>query len=133
MPDRSFSHLAVVETNPAALTALMTAIRRALDVVEAETLALRDNASADLKVFEHRKSQVLLDLERARQAVPAYALTEDIKELLERLRLALQDNMTLLFRHLSAVKEISDLVAQSMLDAESDGTYARPLSETQHD
>lgn len=133
MPDRSFSHLAVVETNPAALTALIAAIRRALDVVEAETLTLRDNASADLKTFEHRKSQVLLDLERARQAVPAYALTEDIKELLERLRLALQDNMTLLFRHLSAVKEISDLVAQSMLDAESDGTYARPLPEAQHD
>jgi len=120
-------------SNPVAEAILKAAIHRALNVVEAETRALRDGGGTDLKAFEYRKSQALLDLSRARQSVSSTALGQEIRDLLESLRVSLKDNMQLLSRHLAAVKEIADLVAQSMLDAESDGTYARPMPECHHD
>lgn len=112
---------------------LAMAIRRALDIVTAETLALRDNPATDLRAFEYRKSQALLDLTRARQALPPEALDEDIEDLLRQLKLALDDNMTLLSRHLSAVGEIAEILADAILEAESDGTYAQPFLGGEHD
>jgi hypothetical protein len=120
-------------SNPVAEAILKASIHRALNVVEAETRALREGGGTDLKSFEYRKSQALLDLSRARQSVSSSALGQEIRDLLESLRIALKDNLQLLSRHLTAVKEIADLVAQSMLDADSDGTYARPFPEYHHD
>ncbi|WP_346907391.1 hypothetical protein [uncultured Roseibium sp.] len=120
-------------SSPVAEAILKAAIHRALNVVEAETRALRDGGGTDLKSFEYRKSQALLDLSRARQTVSSTGLGQEIRDLLENLRLALKDNLLLLSRHLAAVKEIADLVAQNMLDADSDGTYARPFPEYLHD
>lgn len=123
----------LIIANPAAEATLVASIQRALDVVEAESQALRSGAAPDLRTFEYRKSQALLDLSRARQAIPANALGQDIRDMLGRLRGELTDNMNLLSRHLSAVKEIADLLAQSLLDADSDGTYDRPVPEFCHD
>ncbi|MTI45902.1 hypothetical protein E1178_20045 [Roseibium hamelinense] len=108
---------------------LAAAIRRALDVVTSETVALRENPSTNLQSFEYRKSQALLDLTRARQAIPADALDSDIEDLLYQLRLALDDNMSLLSRHLNAVGEIAEMLAEAILEADSDGTYQQPIPE----
>lgn len=108
---------------------LAVAIRRALEVVTAETLALRDDPSTGLQAFEYSKSQALLELTRARQALPPEALDADIEDLLQQLKYALDDNMALLARHLDAVGEIAELLAEAILEAESDGTYGRPFTE----
>lgn len=126
MSERKERGGALTLANPVGEATLIASIKRALDVVEAESRALRAGGGTDLKAFEYRKSQALLDLSRARQSVPSAVLGQNSKELLGHLRAALTDNMSLLSKHLSAVKEIADLVAQSMLEADSDGTYARP-------
>jgi len=108
---------------------LATTVRRAISVVRAETEALRETPNADLKPFEHRKSQVLLDLSRARGALPLDEVSEEVEKLLTDLRESLSENMTILERHMKAVSEVSDLLARVMLEADSDGTYARPKHE----
>ncbi|MTH98272.1 hypothetical protein [Roseibium sp. RKSG952] len=98
-----------------------------------ETLALRDNPATDVQQFEHRKSQALLDLTKARQSIPVEAFDADIEDLLKQLRLALDDNMSLLSRHLSAVGEITDMLAEVILEQDSDGTYQQIVPEPVND
>jgi len=120
-----------VERSPGSqnVVVLATTVRRAISVVRAETEALRETPNADLKPFEHRKSQVLLDLSRARGALPLDEVSEEVEKLLTELRESLSENMTILERHMTAVREVSDLLARVMLEADSDGTYTRPQHE----
>lgn len=112
--------------------ALIAAISKAHAVVEAETRALRDQASLDLRAFEHRKSQALLELTRAsRGLLPAGVETlrgTPVAEELGRLRDALDANMALLAKHLDAVREIAEVISRAMLEAESDGTYSERVA-----
>ncbi|ADZ72280.1 hypothetical protein SL003B_3861 [Polymorphum gilvum SL003B-26A1] len=112
----------------AVLAPLHAAIARAQAVVEAETEALRRRAGIDLKSFEYRKSQALLDLDRARRSLPSEGLDRRTSEQLGMLRMRLDENMALLSTHMSAVREIADVIAKAMLEADSDGTYSRPGS-----
>lgn len=118
-------------TGPAG-DALVAAISKAHAVVEAETRALRDQASLDLRAFEHRKSQALLELTRAsRGLLPAGVESlrgTPVAEELGRLREALDANMALLAKHLDAVREIAEVISRAMLEAESDGTYSERLA-----
>ncbi|MFD1695838.1 hypothetical protein [Roseibium aestuarii] len=106
------------------LAAFSVALRRATDAVEAETACLRAGRHRDLKSFEHRKSQVLLDLSRLHASLPRGRKDGLVEERLRDLRRALSENMTLLDRHMQAVQEITDLLARTLLAADSDGTYA---------
>lgn len=117
----------------AAVITLTAAIRRALDAVTLETEALRSGNQADLRTFEHRKSQALLDLARARASIPPLLHDEEIAGLLRQLKSALSANMALLEHHMKAVQEITELLARSMLEADSDGTYSRRLGGASHD
>ena len=109
----------------ATMMALTVAIKRTLSAVQAETQVLRSGEHGSLKTFEHRKSQALLDLARARASLPSQLQDEETSDLLQDLKEALADNMQLLAHHMKAVQEITELLAQSMLDADSDGTYSR--------
>ncbi|GGB53789.1 hypothetical protein GCM10011316_27280 [Roseibium aquae] len=121
------SGLSAIKPSPSSAEAVLAAtVRRAISVVRAETAALRETPNADLAPFEHRKSQVLLDLSRARGALTLEEVSEEIEILLQDLRVSLAENMTILDRHMKAVQEVSDLLSRVMLEADSDGTYRRP-------
>ncbi len=59
--------------------------------------------------------------------MPTEAPDEVIRSRLPRLRSKLSRNQELLAIHLAAAREISDVLAQAMRDAESDGTYSAAI------
>jgi hypothetical protein len=116
-----------LETAPPAYEMLIRAIERLEEVVEAETAALRKRASIDLKEFNNRKSQGLLDLSKALRSFPNAQGDPLIVNLLVPLRAKLDDNCAVLKMHLDAVREISSVVAEVIRDSESDGTYTASI------
>ncbi|MEI2385835.1 hypothetical protein [Breoghania sp. JC706] len=111
--------------------ALYVAIERANSAVVAETQALRNRAGVDLRDFERRKSQALLDLTRAGSTIGEGPADAALVERLGVLRGSLEDNMKLLSTHLRAVREISELISRALIEAESDGTYTSQLGRGQ--
>ena len=111
--------------------ALYVAIERANSAVVAETKALRNRAGVDLRDFERRKSQALLDLTRAGSTIGEGPADAALVERLGVLRGSLEDNMKLLSTHLRAVREISELISRALIEAESDGTYTSQLGRGQ--
>ena len=111
--------------------ALVVAIERANAAVTAETQALRKRAGVDLRDFERRKSQALLDLTRAGRNIGEGPEDKALVEHLRKLRMSLDDNMRLLSTHLTAVREISEMISRSLIEADSDGTYSRQLGRGQ--
>lgn len=113
-----------MKVSTAYIAAFSSAVVKATEAVEAETAALRKGQHRELKAFEYRKSKMLLDLTRSHAALPANLVDEELEIRLKGLRAALADNMGLLKLHMQAVKEITDLLARSLLEADSDGTYS---------
>ena len=107
------------------IQALFMAIQRANDAVASETKALRQSVRVDLREFERRKSQALLDLTRAGENIAEGPFGPELAETLHTLRSNLKDNMQLLSTHLQAVREISEMISRSLIEADSDGTYTR--------
>lgn len=117
-------------SDPALCAPLVIAVTRAIETVRAETRTLRANPTSDLRSFEYRKSQALLDLTRAREKVPPALYSEDLRAALSRFKMELDENMQLLQLHKDAVSEVVDTLSKTMIDLESDGTYAAPFPET---
>ncbi|WP_321503968.1 hypothetical protein [Breoghania sp.] len=107
------------------MRALFLAIQRANEAVTSETTALRQGVRVDLRDFERRKSQALLDLTRAGENLAEGPFGPEVAETLGMLRNNLKDNMQLLSTHLQAVREISEMISRSLIEADSDGTYTR--------
>lgn len=107
--------------------ALNEAMERIGAVIESETEALRELRVVDLQDFNNRKSRGLLDLMRAVRALEGGRLDEVTASRLKALRAKLDDNQAALAMHLSAAREITTLVAQTIRDSESDGTYSNRL------
>ena len=59
-----------------------------------------------------------------RREVPI-ATERALRPLLRRLSQALQTNSHLLKHHITAVGEVSDIIVNSLREADSDGTYSR--------
>lgn len=108
------------------LSLVESAIERLEEAVEQETAALRSRAGADLREFNDRKSQGLLELTRAMRHIEG-APEPALATRLSRLRAKLEINSTELKMHLEAVREISAVMADVMRNAESDGTYSRSI------
>lgn len=104
-----------------------TRVDRAIEylgaIVDQETDALRTRAAIDLAEFNTRKNQGLLELNRALRALDAGS-SASIAVRLASLRAKLEVNRALLQTHLEAVREVASVVAQSIRDSESDGTYS---------
>jgi hypothetical protein len=99
-------------------------IERLEEVVEQETAALRGRTAVDLKDFNTRKSQGLLELNRALRALDAGpAGDEALRARLAGLRGKLDANRAVLEVHLAAVREVATALADAIRDADSDGTY----------
>lgn len=104
---------------------VQNAIERLEIVVDEETAALRSMASVDLKEFNNRKSQGLLELTRALRAFDGGEVEQVLRPQLESLRTKLETNQSVLKMHLEAVQEISTVMATAIRDIESDGTYSQ--------
>lgn len=114
---------AVVAPSPAVLAFLAT-VDRVEAVLEAETRALGQQAAIDLTEIGNRKRQGLLDMTRMLGAAAATGGVPEIRERLARFSVALRRNQAALGTQLRAVREIADIVAQAIRDAEWDGTYS---------
>lgn len=100
-------------------------IDRLEDILVEETHALRSRRSPDLREFNNRKSQALLELSRVARLLGSGPLDDDLQGRLTELRRKLEDNLGVIRMHLDAVKEIAAVVSGSIQDAQSDGTYSR--------
>ena len=103
---------------------LERAIERLEEVVDQETAALRSRAGIDLADFNNRKSQGLLDLNRALRSHDGLARDKAALARLAGLRAKLDANRAVLKTHLDAVREVANVLADAIRDTELDGTYS---------
>jgi hypothetical protein len=103
------------------------AVERLGAVLDQETAALRNHVAVDLSEFNDRKSQGLLDLNRALRLFEGGPVDQATLTRLSDLRVKLESNTSVLRLHLEAVREISDVMANAIRDAESDGTYSASI------
>lgn len=106
------------------LEAVLTqAINRLESVLAGETYALRDGLTIQLGETTNRKNQSLLELTRIARGLDPAAVTPNLKIRLSGLKERLADNRRVLGLHMQAADEITGLIARTIADAESDGTY----------
>jgi hypothetical protein len=110
--------------NAAASSAFEKCIERLQDVVDQETAALRHRTAADLREFNNRKSQGLLELSRSLRHFQGAPPSNAVLARLAVLREKLDANRAVLKLHLEAVREVSTVMAEAIRDADSDGTYS---------
>lgn len=103
---------------------LKDALARIETIIDTETAALRELKVVDLKEFNNRKSRGLLDLTRAIRALDGERPDAATTNRLKLLRAKLEANQAALTMHLTAAKEITTIVARTIRDSESDGTYS---------
>jgi hypothetical protein len=103
---------------------LLASLKRLEGTIAAETEALLAHRPIDLEAVNRRKSQSLLELTRLTRGLDPEQLDAPVRDQLLRLRGALERNQDVVGLHLRAVEEISGIVAESIREAESDGTYS---------
>lgn len=119
------------ESHPAIVfDAFINAVERLERLLDRETAMLIEHQPIALDDFNHKKSHGLLELSRAMDAMRG--LDRDSHGLdpnapLARLRVKLQKNLTILQMHLDAVGAITAIIAHTIQEHESDGTYTPEL------
>ncbi len=111
---------------PTAIEALVNSVDRLERLLDEENAALRAHRLATLEDFNHKKSQALLEWHRTIGTAdrPRFGdLGVDLKPRLARLRQKLQDNLAMLQTHLDAGEAVAAIIARSIEEHESDGTY----------
>ncbi len=103
-------------------------IQRLEEIVDQETMALRSGKTVNLKEFNDRKSQALLELTRASRQMQGGAPDPALAKLVGALKVKLAVNQAALKMHLEAVREISTSLSDAIRQAESDGTYTQAIS-----
>jgi flagellar biosynthesis/type III secretory pathway chaperone len=109
--------------NRAVLDSIRHAASRLVELLDQETAALRKRNTGDLKDFNNRKAQALLDLDRATRMLQGERPDEATLRLISTLREKLDLNQHVLSMHIEAVREIASVIADAIQEAESDGTY----------
>lgn len=100
-------------------------LQRIEKLVDRETVALRSRAPIDYREFNNGKSQALLELNLAIRSLGATTLDAELIERLKILRGKLETNRVVLRMHLDAVREIANVVSETIQDREWDGTYSQ--------
>ncbi len=103
-------------------------IQRLEDIVDQETAALNARKAINLKDFNDRKSQALLELTRMLRTLQGGPPNPVVAERVQGLKSKLAVNQAVLKLHLEAVKEISTSLADAIRNSESDGTYTPSIS-----
>ena len=109
----------------ASIATFMAVVGRVEAVVEAETEGFTRNLKLDMAALNQRKRQGLLELSRVMRNLPALGPNAAARERLARFAGKLETNRIVLDRQLRALREVADIVARSLKEAESDGTYSR--------
>jgi hypothetical protein len=106
---------------------LEISIQRLEEIVEQETVALQTRQAVNLKEFNDRKSQALLELTRSLRNLGASGPPQSptLAARVGSLKAKLATNQAVLKVHLEAVREISTTLADAIRHAESDGTYSQ--------
>ena len=107
---------------------LNQAINRLEAVLAGETNALRAGRRLDLGETSNRKNQSLLELTRIARGIEAGTLSDAMRARMGILRARLEDNRSVLRLHMEATDEIAGMIARSMADADSDGTYGASVN-----
>lgn len=107
-------------------TIVMT-IERVKSVIDEDTQFLKSGDLTDVAKYSERKNRSLIELNRALKMMPQdQSASERLEIYLKPLRVKLAENADLLSARLNAIREVSDLIAQAIKDAQSDGTYGAP-------
>ncbi|KRE15747.1 hypothetical protein ASE63_16010 [Bosea sp. Root381] len=104
-----------------AIWPVLDRLEQALDHETAELMTLR---SADFNRLNEIKSRLLLDASRAIRAIEGEVTDGRLIARLSTLRLKLEHNRLAIGMHLDAVREIASAMTETLIDAESDGTYS---------
>ena len=108
-----------------ALAAFLAIVERVEAVLDAETEVLTRNVPTDISDLGHRKRQGLLEMSRIMRSAASSGAQVEMRERLGRFSVKLERNRAVLGTQLRAVREIADIIALTMRDSESDGTYSR--------
>jgi hypothetical protein len=100
-----------------------TVVDRLQEVIEFETNALSRHIAIDLGELNRKKRHGMLELSRLLRGFGDGA-PEEIRDRMTELGAALERNRAVLEVQLGAMREIADIIAQVMRDAEWDGTYS---------
>lgn len=109
---------------PSALPIFIAVVDRVEAAVDAETEALSRNLPLDAAELNRRKRQGLLELNRIMRTFAGTGPQPEARDRLGRLAGKLERNRHVLDMQLRAVREIADIIARSIKEAESDGTYS---------
>jgi hypothetical protein len=109
---------------PPGVATFLAVVDRLESVLDAETAALKGRLPLDMAEIGNRKRQGLLEMNRALRATSAGQPRPEVRERLTRFAVAVERNRAALGTQLRAVREIADIIAQTLMDAESDGTYS---------
>lgn len=103
-------------------------LQRLEEIVDQETAALKARKAINLKDFNDRKSQALLELTRMLRTVQGAEGGPDVAKRVGSLKAKLVINQQALKVHLEAVREISTTLSDAIRHADSDGTYTQAIS-----
>lgn len=111
--------------------AISTLLDRLEDAIDAEMLALGDLQTGGFDIFCRQKSRILLELSRLVRVAGVEPLNPILASRLDIVRAKLERDQSLLGIHLTAAKEIAEIIANSLREADSDGTYSAPFASTE--
>jgi site-specific DNA-cytosine methylase len=118
----------MLQTSSAISSTIELSIQRLEDIVDQETAALKTRKAINLKDFNDRKSQALLELTRMLRTLQGGPPNAIVAERVQGLKSKLAVNQAVLKLHLEAVREISTSLADAIRHSESDGTYTPSIS-----
>lgn len=112
-----------------AIEAFLNTIERLERLLDQENTALRAHKLAALLVYNHKKRQALLELHRTIGTARGLRFGDFgiDNSRLTRLRQKLQENLDLLQTHLDASTTIAAIIARTIEEHESDGTYTSQI------
>jgi hypothetical protein len=105
------------------LGGLAALLARIEEAVETETSSIRQDPHFDLKSSNARKSRYLYELNKALKSSNDGHFAALHSEDISRLREKLAANEAAIKAHLSAVREVADLLQDAIQKFEADGTY----------
>jgi hypothetical protein len=115
----------ISERGMATRSTIVKILQRVEKLVDQETMALKSRAPIDYREFNNGKSQALLELNLAIRSLGAATLDAELIERLKGLRGKLENNRVVLRMHLEAVREIANVVSETIKDSDWDGTYSQ--------
>jgi hypothetical protein len=110
--------------------AFINTIDRLERLLDHETAMLSEHQLLAFDDFNRKKSHGLLELRRAIDAMHGLDRVDlgfDAKPVLARLRMKLQKNLMMLQTHLDAARAVAAIIARTIQEHESDGTYTQAV------